>query len=319
MLAAIEVIGPVLREGETARVIVEADGRNAVGAVGTDTLRFSFNLLASFSFCGEGESSMIRTHPEVSALSLLEFLSEPLSLLRRESMLFRCDSKLVLVVEALEAGEEEEPALVMGVMGPTEGVKLERLILANRRRGTRVWIFCSRFLTRARISDTIWTPLFLAMDPVEDVVVVLTEDVVREAGGFMRVRGLAIEGEEKADSVLDLRTLALDELLRGVTEPLLFRCTSGRAVYEVVTVGFEDNDAFGVVVISFSEAGEISARSKSVGGLVFKRLSLDDDSFSEECDVWRDLNVWSWSLMMEISTLASGLQMSSVSTVKGDH
>jgi len=36
-------------------------------------------------------------------------------------------------------------------------------------RGTRVWIFCSRLRTLARISDTICTPLFLAKDPEDEV------------------------------------------------------------------------------------------------------------------------------------------------------
>ena len=42
-----------------------------------------------------------------------------------------------------------------------ETVGLGRLVLPNRNRGTRVWIFCSKFLTFARISDTICTPRFL--------------------------------------------------------------------------------------------------------------------------------------------------------------
>ena len=80
---------------------------------------------------------MIRTHPDESPLSFLECLSEPLSLLRRESILF-LESRLVLAVDALEAGEDEELGPLMGVMGPTDGVRLERLMLAIRRRGTRV-------------------------------------------------------------------------------------------------------------------------------------------------------------------------------------
>lgn len=88
VLAAIGFIGPVLSDGEVARVTVEVDGRKAVGAVGIETLRLSLSLLASFSLFGEGESSIIRTHPDESPLPFFEFLSEPLSLLRRESMLF---------------------------------------------------------------------------------------------------------------------------------------------------------------------------------------------------------------------------------------
>ncbi len=54
-----------------------------------------------------------------------------------ESTLF-LESRLVLAVDALEAGEDEELGPLMGVMGPTDGVRLERLMLAIRRRGTRV-------------------------------------------------------------------------------------------------------------------------------------------------------------------------------------
>ena len=49
VLAAIVVIGPVLRDGEVARATAEAGGRKAVGA-GTDTRRFSFNLFVSAAF-----------------------------------------------------------------------------------------------------------------------------------------------------------------------------------------------------------------------------------------------------------------------------
>lgn len=56
----------------------------------------------------------------------------------------------------------------------------------------------------------------------------LIDDAVREAGGFMRLRGLAVEGEDEDPNALERRTLALDELLKGVTEPLLFRWTNGR-------------------------------------------------------------------------------------------
>jgi hypothetical protein len=44
-------------------------------------------------------------------------------------------------------------------------------------RGTRVWIFCSRLRTLARISDTICTPLFLAKDPEDEVLRI--EDVLQ--------------------------------------------------------------------------------------------------------------------------------------------
>jgi hypothetical protein len=58
------------------------------------------------------------------------------------------------------------------------------------------------------------------MDPVEDeAVAVLMVDVVRGVGGFIKLRGLAVDGEENEGRVvLDRRTLTLDEFFSGVTE-----------------------------------------------------------------------------------------------------
>jgi len=88
VLIAKGLTGPVLSEGDIARLAEEAEGRKDVGAVGIDNLRFSLMRFVSLSFWGEGESSMIRTHPEDSPPSLfLACVSEPLSLLLRESTL----------------------------------------------------------------------------------------------------------------------------------------------------------------------------------------------------------------------------------------
>lgn len=87
VLIANGLTGPVLSEGDVARLAEEAEGRKDVGAVGMDNLRFSLMRFVSLSW-GEGESSMIRTHPEESPPSLfLACVSEPLSLLLRESTL----------------------------------------------------------------------------------------------------------------------------------------------------------------------------------------------------------------------------------------
>lgn len=147
-----ELSNPVLRDGDGARM-VEEFGRNKV-VDEFDSLRLSFTLF-SLSFCGEGESSMIKTQPDVSSLFPLfsNFLLDSLSLLRRDSTLFLWDSQLVLAVDAFEATEDEE---LIGVAVPVIEATLWRPVrLAIRRRGTRVWIFCSRLRTRARISDTI--------------------------------------------------------------------------------------------------------------------------------------------------------------------
>jgi len=78
-----ELRNPVLRDGDIARMVEE---RNKGVIDGFDNLRLSFALF-SFSFCGEGGSSMIKTQPAVSSL-FANFLSDTLSLLRRDSTLF---------------------------------------------------------------------------------------------------------------------------------------------------------------------------------------------------------------------------------------
>lgn len=89
VLMANGLTGPVLSEGDVARLVEEAEGRKDVGAVGIDNLRFSLMRFVSLSFWGEGESSIMRTHPEESPPSFfLACVSEPLSLLLRESILF---------------------------------------------------------------------------------------------------------------------------------------------------------------------------------------------------------------------------------------
>lgn len=53
---------PVLTEGEGARS--DEAGRNIGVDVGLDNRRLSLSLFTSLSFCGEGESSIIRTQPD---------------------------------------------------------------------------------------------------------------------------------------------------------------------------------------------------------------------------------------------------------------
>jgi hypothetical protein len=153
VLTASEFMGPVLNEGDGPR-FTETVGRKAVGAEGLDSRRVSFRRFASLSFCGDGESSMMRTHPEESPPSLFVLLSLPLSLLRRESILFLWESQLVFAVEEFEAVEEAELIPVVGVVRPDPGLGLP-VMLPNLIRGTRVCIFCSKLRTLARISDTI--------------------------------------------------------------------------------------------------------------------------------------------------------------------
>jgi hypothetical protein len=128
-----ELRNPVLRDGDVARMVDEL-GRNKGVIDGFDNLRLSFALF-SFSICGEGGSSIIKTQPAVSSL-FPNFFSDPLSLLRRDSTLFLWDSKLVLAVEAFEVTDDDE---LIGVFVPLfEMIFCRPVRLAIRIRGTRV-------------------------------------------------------------------------------------------------------------------------------------------------------------------------------------
>jgi hypothetical protein len=252
-------MGPVLNEGDGARFTV-AVGRKAVGAGGLETRRFSFKRFVSLSFCGDGESSMMRTHPDESPIPLFVFFW--LSLSSRESTLFLWDSQLVFAVEEFDAAEEAELIPVVGVLKPETELGLP-VILGILRRGTRVCIFCSKLRTLARISDTIWTPLFLAIDPVDDDVLVI--DGLRTEDGRTSPRGLGADGLAGVTRVLD--RMILEEFFKAVSglalswKPVRRKKVEGRAE--------RDKDAFGVVLISgamFSQDGDMSAKSRSGGG-----------------------------------------------------
>ena len=258
MLTASELMGPVLSEGDGTRFTVVVVGRKAVGAGGLEIRRFSFKRFASLSFCGDGESSMMRTHPDESPILL--FVSFWFSLLSSwESTLFLWDSQLVFAVEEFDAAEEAELIPVVGVVKPETELGLP-VILGILRRGTRVCIFCSKLRTLARISDTIWTPLFLAVDPVDEVLMV---DGLRATVGRTSPRGL--DGLTCVGRVLD--RMILDEFFKAVSglalswNPVRRKKVEGRAE--------RDRDAFGVVLISgakFSQDGDMSAKSRSGGG-----------------------------------------------------
>lgn len=252
-------MGPVLNEGDGTRFTVVAVGRKAVGAGGLEIRRFSFKRFVSLSFCGDGESSMMRTHPDESPVLL--FVSFWLSLLSRESTLFLWDSQLVFAVEEFDAAEEAELIPVVGVLKPETELGLP-VILGILRRGTRVCIFCSRLRTLARISETIWTPLFLAIDPVDEVLMV---DGLRTTVGRTSPRGLDADGLAGVGRVFDRMTL--EEFFKAVSglalswKPVRRKKAEGRAE--------RDKDAFGVMLISgskFSEDGDMSAKSRSGGG-----------------------------------------------------
>ena len=248
-------MGPVLNEGDGTRFTVVAVGRKAVGAGGLEIRRFSFKRFVSLSFCGDGESSMMRTHPDESPTLL--FASLWLSLLSsRESTLFLCDSQLVFAVEEFDAAEEAELIPVVGVVNPETELGLP-VILGILKRGTRVCIFCSKLRTLARISDTIWTPLFLAIDPVDEVLIV---DGLRTTVGRTSPRGLGADGLACVGRVLDRKMLEeFFKVVNGLAlswKPVRRKKFEGRAE--------RDKDAFGVV--KFSQDGDMSAKSRSGGG-----------------------------------------------------
>lgn len=145
---------------------------------GLDALRRSPFL----GFGGDGESSMMRTHPAESRF--LDFsLSGSLSLLLRFgfSALRRVDVRLSQL-ERTEGLVDAVDPLVM--VDAARAFAFGRpVMLPIRSRGTRVWIFCSRFRTRARISDTICTPLFFEVEAVLEVELVLNADGLRAVGG----------------------------------------------------------------------------------------------------------------------------------------
>ena len=83
---------------------------------------------------------------------------------------------------------------------------LGRLVLPIRSRGTRVWIFCSRFLTFARISDTIWTPRLLevVVEAPMDVTGAVEEPAACEVERSTMVLGGMREGVDNEGNVVDL-------------------------------------------------------------------------------------------------------------------
>jgi len=160
--------------GETADV--EAAGRKGMIPRGLDALRRS----PGFGFGGDGESSMIRTHPAESRFLDLS-LSDSLSLLRFGLSTFRrVDVKLSQLARTEVLLDPVDPLVMVDAASAFAFGR--PVMLPMRSRGTRVWIFCSRFRTRARISETICTPLFFEVEVVLEVEFVLIVDGLRVGG-----------------------------------------------------------------------------------------------------------------------------------------
>lgn len=196
--------------GDAAAIALNAEG----AAVGLEIRRRSFSL--SLSFAGDGESSIISTHPDVSLAGVRLFSLS-------ESILCRRALKLLLLPLLLSGDEafvgrrddSDDPEVEGDEMpeGPALGVDsafpLTRFVtLVIRSRGTRVPIFCSKTLTRALISETICTPRLLAVVPVT-VLVDETVDAVRlVARRGIGVRGGMREGEEEKEGSVEERARA---------------------------------------------------------------------------------------------------------------
>jgi hypothetical protein len=122
---------------------VDAAGRNAVGAEGLDTLRLSFSL----SLGGDGESSIMSTHPDESAEGFFLFLSSASVERLCESTLHLCaavklagrSTPLVLVTADLLEDEDDEEPTPFATVDMARAFAFGRpVILPIRNRGTRV-------------------------------------------------------------------------------------------------------------------------------------------------------------------------------------
>lgn len=211
--SALGALGMPVGDGESWGV--EGRGRKAEGAEGLEVRLRSLSL----SFAGEGESSIMRTHPEESPPDpRLRSPSE--SKLGRRG--FVCSSRSSLLIDRIDevegAGEtdtDEGPAFG----GGGGGIAIVLLVvLPMRSLGTRVWIFCSNTLTRALISDTICTPLLLDAVPGTPLLVLVElrlETLRLTAGLGTGVRGGKREGVD-SDGTVPERARDDEELVGGV-------------------------------------------------------------------------------------------------------
>ena len=237
----------------------EAKVRKLVADGGLEVLLCS----RPFGLTGEGESSMISTQPDEFSAGVRVFSS--LSVLRREAA-GRSSGNLMCDDCPLPAKlvdfEFEEDMVETGGLG--------RLVLPIRSRGTRVWIFCSRFLTFARISDTICTPRFLEVVVAAPPAVV---EAVDELAVCCEVERLTIvldrirEGVANEGRVVDLpRDVGdWDEVIlcRGKEKPARWSkadCPASESVDDVDGLGRSETDR------GRFDSGVKSGRSRSEGG-----------------------------------------------------
>lgn len=286
--------------------IAEEVGRKELVPKGLEARRRSLSLLRG----GDGESSMISTQPEESADSLAAFSVAPLTFLWDSALRRAASGFSQLDLPTIDFANGLDP--LTGVVSELE-MGLLLAVLPIRSRGTRVWIFCSRLRTRARISDTICTPLFL--DVVLVVEVVLMEEGLRAAGGRGVVVGLvAVLGEVYIEGSVLERGMpcadgGVDTDLVGCTRARCNRddCACGR---DACFLGVSSSEAR--VSVRLSVLGSSSDRDRSGGGAVSRRSSEEGIGMSgntvEAVARWTfsfSLASWSWSLSTDISMLAS--------------
>lgn len=259
--------------GEVAEV--EALGRKVVGAKGLETRLRS----VSVSLTGDGESSMIRTHPEVSVAGV-RLVFDSISALRltgtglfRSSPLARRDVDRFVVTGVVATGGRG--LAMLGLIVEVSKPFGRPVTLPIRNRGTRVWIFCSKILTRARISVTICTPLLFDV-VLEMPLAVLEVDAaeglrVTTVGRVVGVNGGIRDDDASEENVLER---VVEEGL-GMADWLGWkpaRCRS--ADWPVIKSGL------GRVGVLSAERGssEVDDKSeswRSAGGGVVSKFSLE--------------------------------------------
>jgi hypothetical protein len=119
--------------------------------------------------------------------------------------------------------------------------------------------------------------LFLVIDPADDEVLMI--DGLRTTDGRTSPRGLDAEGLAVVIRVLDRMVLEVFKAVNGLAlswKPARRKKVEGRAE--------RDKDAFGVVLVSETELsrdGDMSAKSRSGGGWVLRRSSVELMDFRE--------------------------------------
>lgn len=262
--------------------------------------------LGSLSLVGVGleASSMINTQPDVSPVDLcLSALLEPFFFSFSKSSLRRLRDPF----EFSGVVKVDDPKIPEGVL-----LVLRPDMLPKRSRGTRVCIRCSKFRTRARISETICTPLLFEVVPTwtataefmlseEDSAVVRCESGGREVP--IGVRGGRRDGEnvgrvlERANEV-GVELLEGVELIRGDWKPARFRradwpatrprgaCRSvvSKEVGEVEDTDVEEDLDVDVDVDDDAPPDVRSERRRSEGGEVVMMSSLDKGTWGMRDD-----------------------------------